>query len=117
MRQVLLINAAMNSWVLTVVLIFAASHVYILYVLDLKPPLKRKVFRGHLILFAVVLLLTLGLTGMEVGLMVFLTPVLAFVVFGMIRWTKFCSRCGKEVQTNLPYADREHCSRCGGALM
>jgi ribosomal protein S27AE len=107
----------MYGWVLTVVLIFAASYVYILYVLDLKPPLKRKLFRGHLILFAVALLLTLGLTGMEVGLFVFLVPVLAFVVFGMIRWTKFCSRCGREVQINLPYVDKEHCPRCGGALM
>lgn len=107
----------MNGWVLTVVLIFAAAYVYILYVLDLKPPLKRKLFRGHLILFAVALPLTLGLTGTEVGLLVFLAPVLAFVVFGMIRWTKFCSRCGREVQINLPYVDKEHCPRCGGALM
>jgi hypothetical protein len=107
----------MNGWVLTVVLIFAASYVYILHVPDLKPPLKRKLFRGHLILFAVVLLLTLGLTGMEVVLFVFLVPVLAFVVFGVIRWTKFCSRCGREVQINLPYVDKEQCPRCGGALM
>ncbi|HEU4597229.1 MAG TPA: hypothetical protein VFS10_19010 [Pyrinomonadaceae bacterium] len=107
----------MNGWVLTVVLISAASYVYILYVLDLKPPLKRKLFRGHLILFAVALLLTLGLTGMEVGLFVFVAPMLAFVVFGLIRWTKFCSWCGREVQINLPDADKEHCPRCGGALM
>ncbi len=113
----LLVSAAMNKWVLTVVLIFAASYVYILYVLDLKPPLKRKLFRGHLILFAVVLPLAMGLTGMEVGLLVFLVPVLAFVVFAMVRWTKFCSRCGREVQTNLPYLDKEHCPRCGASLL
>lgn len=107
----------MNGWVLTVVLIFAASYVYILYVLELEPPLKRKLFRGHLILFAAALLLTLGLNGMEAGLFVFLVPVLALVVFGMIRWTKFCSRCGREAQVNLPGADKEHCQRCGGALM
>jgi ribosomal protein S27AE len=107
----------MHGWVLTVVLVFAAAYVYILYVLDLKPPLKRKLFRGHLIVFAVVLLLAMGLTGMSAELFVFLVPVLGFVVFGMIRWTKFCSRCGREVQINLPYVDKEHCPRCGGALM
>ena len=107
----------MNKWVLAVVFIFAASHVYILYVLDLKPPLKRRLFRGHLILFAVSVLLTMGLTGTPLELFVFLAPVLAFVVFGLIRWTKFCSRCGKEVQTNLPYVDKEHCPRCGASLL
>ena len=107
----------MNKWVLTVVFIFAASYVYILYVLDLRPPLKRKLFRWHLILFAVALPLTMTLTGTPPILLVFLAPVLAFVVFAMIRWTKFCSRCGREVQTNLPYVDKEHCPRCGGALM
>lgn len=107
----------MNTWVLTVVLIFAASYVYILYVLGLKPPLKRKLFRGHLILFALALPLTLGLTGTPVGLLVFLAPVLAFVVFAMIRWTKFCSRCGREAQTNLPFVDKERCRRCGAPLL
>lgn len=99
------------------VFIFAASHVYILYVLDLKPPLKRRLFRWHLILFAVALLLTMALTGTSPILLVFLAPVLAFVVFAMVRWTKFCSRCGREVQTNLPYVDKERCPRCGGALL
>jgi hypothetical protein len=107
----------MNKWVLTVVFIFAASHVYILYVLDLRPPLKRKFFRGHLILFALALLLTMALTGTPPVLFVFLMPVLAFVVFGLIRWTKFCSRCGREAQTNLPYADKERCPRCGASLL
>ena len=110
-------NVAMNKWVLAVVFIFVASHVYILYVLDLKPPLRRRLFRGHLILFAISLLLTMGLTGTPPELFVFLVPVLAFVVFGLIRWTKFCSRCGKEVQINLPYIDKEHCPRCGALLM
>ena len=107
----------MNKWVLTVVFIFAASHAYILYVLDLRPPLKRKFFRGHLILFAVAVLLAMALTGTPPGLFAFLVPVLAFVVFAMIRWTKFCSRCGREVQTNLPYVDKEHCPRCGASLL
>src|SRR3712207_5228497 len=107
----------MSKWVLTVVFIFAASHVYIMYVLDLKPPLKRGLFRGHLLLFAASLLLTMALTGTPLELFVFLVPVLALVVFGLIRWTKFCTRCGREVQTNLPYADKEHCPRCGASLM
>ena len=107
----------MYGWVLTVVFIFAASYVYILYVLNLRPPLKRKLFRGHLILLAVALLLTMALTGTTPVLFIFLTPVLAFVVFAMIRWTKFCSRCGREVQTNLPYVDKEHCPRCGASLL
>ena len=107
----------MNKWVLTVVFIFAASHVYILYVLDLRPPLKRRLFRGHLILFAAALLPTMALTGTPPGLFAFLVPVLAFVVFGLIRWTKFCSRCGREVQTNLPHVDKEHCPRCGASLL
>jgi ribosomal protein S27AE len=107
----------MNTWVLTVVFIFAASYAYILYVLDLSPPLKRKFFRRHLILFAVALPLTMALTGTPPALLVFLVPVLAFVVFAMIRWTKFCSRCGREVQINLPYVDKEHCPRCGASLL
>lgn len=107
----------MNKWVLTVVSIFAASYVYILYVLDLRPPLKRRLFRGHLVLFAAALLLTMVLTGTPPVLLVFLAPVLAFVVFAMIRWTRFCARCGREVQVNLPYADKEHCPRCGASLL
>lgn len=107
----------MNKWVLTVVFIFAASHVYILYVLDLRPASKRRLFRGHLTLFAVALLLTMALTGTPPALFAFLVPGLVFVVYGLIKWTKFCSRCGREVQTSLPYADKGHCPRCGASLL
>jgi formate hydrogenlyase subunit 3/multisubunit Na+/H+ antiporter MnhD subunit len=84
--------------------------------LGLKASVKRKVFPWCVILSALSFLVVMPLTGLRAGLLIFVIPVLAGVVFILIKFTKVCERCGAGVRTNQPFADEEHCPSCGSSL-
>jgi hypothetical protein len=91
---------------------FAAAFGYVLRS-DMQPALKKKVFRWSPILSALSLLIVMPLTGIEIGLMIFVVPVLAVITFLIIKYIKICERRGAAVQVNLPFIDQEHCPECG----
>jgi hypothetical protein len=93
---------------------FAIAEI-ILHV-DMKASAKRKAFRWCVILSALSFLIVMPLTGLEVGLLIFVIPVLAGVSFIYIKFTKFCEWCGTGVRTNQPFVDKEHCPKCGSSL-
>ena len=84
--------------------------------LDMKASVKRNAFRWCVILSALSFLIVMPLTGLEVGLLIFVIPVLAGVSFIFIKFTKFCGWCGTAVRTNYPFVDKEHCPKCGSSL-
>ena len=84
--------------------------------LDMKASVKRKAFRWSVILSALSFLIVMPLTGLEVGLLIFVIPVLAGVSFIFIKFTKFCGVCGTAVRTNHPFVDKGHCPKCGSSL-
>jgi len=83
---------------------------------DIKFSVKRKAFRWIIVLSLASFLVVMPLTGMEYSLMVFAVPILAWVGFAFIKYTKFCERCGASVKTNIPFIDETHCPRCNSSL-
>lgn len=84
--------------------------------LDMKASVKRKAFRRCVILSALSFLIVMPLTGLEVGLLIFVIPVLAGVSFIFIKFTKFCEWCGTAARANYPFVDKERCPKCGSSL-
>ena len=84
--------------------------------LNRKASVKRKAFRWCIVLSALSFLIVMPLTGLEIELLIFVTPVLALMVWVALSSTKFCEWCGKVVRTNLPFIDKEHCPRCGSMI-
>lgn len=84
--------------------------------LDMKASVKRRAFRWSIILSALSFLVVMPLTGLEVGLLIFVIPVLAGMIFISIKFTKFCEWCSAAVRTNYPFVDKEHCPKCGSSL-
>jgi uncharacterized membrane protein len=83
---------------------------------DMNSRVKKRAFRWCVVLSALSFLVVMPLTGLDLGLLVAVIPVLALISFSFIRYTKFCEWCGTAVRTNLPFVDKEHCPRCGSAL-
>jgi hypothetical protein len=94
---------------------FLVSNIYILS-MNKKASVKRVAFRWWIVVFAVFLLVFIALTIEDLILMVFVIPVIAWVVFMSLRFTKFCDWCGRMVKTNLPFTDKHHCPRCGSSI-
>ena len=94
---------------------FAAAFVFILNA-GWKPAVKRKAFRWTVVLSALSFLIVMPLTGLEIELLIFVLPVLAAVTFIIVRYTKFCERCGTAIRTNEPFVDKERCPACGTTL-
>ncbi len=84
--------------------------------LNMKASVKRKAYRWCVILSALSFLVVMPLTGLEVGLLIFVIPVLAGMSFIFIKFTKFCEWCGTAVRTNQPFVNKEHCPKCGSSL-
>jgi hypothetical protein len=94
---------------------FLISNIYILH-MNKKASVKRKAFRWWMAAFALFLLVFTALTIEDLVLMVFVIPVIAWVAFMSLRFTKFCDWCGRMIQTNLPFTDKKHCPRCGSNI-
>ena len=94
---------------------FLFSSMYILR-MNKKASIKRKALRWWLAIFATFLVPYLSITLPDKVLLLVILPVLAGVLFGVLRFTKFCDWCGRMVQTNLPFGDRNRCPRCGSNI-
>jgi len=94
---------------------FLVSNIYILQ-MNKKASDKRKAFRWWMGVFAIFLLILTALTIEDLVLMLFVIPVIAWIVFMSLRFTKFCDWCGRMTQTNLPFTDKKHCPRCGSNI-
>jgi len=94
---------------------FLVSNVYILH-MNRKASVKRMAFRWWIAVFAVFFLVFTALTIEDLVLIVFVIPVIAWVVFMSLRFTKFCDWCGRMIQTNLPFTDKKVCPRCGSSI-
>ena len=77
---------------------------------------KRKWYRRLMIVNGVFFLVLLAASVRDLFLLLLVLPVLAWIVFGSLRFTKFCEWCGSTVRTNLPFIDKKHCPRCGSDL-
>jgi hypothetical protein len=97
-------------------IIYAAVFTIVLYS-DIRPALKRKLFRIAMVLFGVSMLIVIPMTGTDPLLLVFVIPVLLIVLYIAIRYMKICEECGWPAQTNFPFVDKETCRKCGGRLM
>ena len=100
-------------------LAFASLSAILVYILsmDKKAVVKRTAFRWYVILVSLLLLLFMSLVAESLVLLVFVVPVLVVVDFIWLKYTRFCEWCGRAVQTNLPYVDKEFCSRCGSRFL
>ena len=105
----------MQGLLTIIFLAFLVSNFYILR-MNKKAAVKRKAFRWWLIVAAAFLVLYLSLVVQDKVLLVFVLPVLAGVLFGMFKFTKFCDWCGRFVQTNLPFRRSDACPRCGSPI-
>lgn len=99
-------------------LIFFALVLAQIYILnmDTKSKVKRKAFRWWLTVCGGVLAVFLCLVVSDKILLVVAIPGLAGVLFAFAKFTKFCDWCGRVVQTNLPFGDRNTCPRCGSTI-
>jgi len=94
---------------------FVLLDIYILHT-DRGAIVKRKWFRWLVVSNAIFLLVLVAFTVEDLFLLVFVIPVLAWIVFGRLKFTKFCEWCGWTVRTNLFFADRKYCPRCGSKI-
>jgi hypothetical protein len=97
-------------------IIYVMAFTLILYS-DIRPALKRKLFRIAMILVGVSVLIVIPMTGIDALLLVFVIPVVSMMLYITIKYTKVCERCGWPAQTNLPFVNKETCRKCGGRLM
>jgi hypothetical protein len=96
-------------------LLFLFSHIFIFHT-DKKASFKRRAFRWWIIVFASVATVYLSVMISDKILLFIVVPVLAAVVFGWLKFTKFCDWCGRMVQTNLPFGESNRCPRCGSTI-
>jgi hypothetical protein len=96
-------------------LVFLISNFYILR-MNRKATTKRKAFHWWMAVFAIFMVLYCSITITDKILLVVVLPVLAAVVFGWLRFTKFCDWCGRMIQTNLPFRKGNACPRCGSEI-
>ena len=96
-------------------LVFLISNFYILH-MNRKAAIKRKAFRWWMIVFAAFMVVYFLITIPDKILLIVVLPVLAVVVFGLLRFTKFCDWCGRMIQTNLPFRTGNQCPRCGSTF-
>src|SRR5262245_41069828 len=101
---------------LTPFIFYGAGLTIVLYS-NLAPEFKKKLFRIVMITAALSGLIAIPLTGIEIEMMVFVVPALAWLTFGWIKWTKICEYCGWPVHTNFPNVNKETCEKCGGRLI
>lgn len=94
---------------------FIISNIYILH-MNKKAAVKRRAFRWWMFIFAAFLIVVTALTVQDPVLMIFVIPVVAWVAFMSLRFTKFCEWCGRRVKTNLPFTDPHQCPRCGSKI-
>ena len=95
--------------------IIVIGHGFILHS-NLRASVKRKAFRWSIVLFACSLLFVLLIEMEDVSLLIFALPVLAWLVYAFIRYTKICEWCGHAVDSSLPFRDKKICPRCGSEL-
>ena len=105
----------MKYLLILIFLLFLISNFYILH-MNRKAALKRKAFRWWMTVFAAFLVVYFSISVPDKILLVAVLPVLAVVVFGSLRFTKFCDWCGRMVQTNLPFRNGNQCPRCGSDI-
>src|SRR5262245_59378402 len=96
-------------------IIYLAAFTLILYS-DIRPTLKRKLFRIAMVLFALSMLVV-AMIAIEASLILFVILGLSGLLYIVIKYTKICESCGSPVQTNLPFVNEEICSKCGGRLI
>lgn len=94
--------------------VFFFTKIYILYT-NKNAAFKRKAFRWWLAALATFLAVYSAVTIQDKVLLLVVLPVLAGVIFGLLKFTKFCNWCGRMVQTNLPIGNNT-CPRCGSAI-
>lgn len=94
---------------------FLLSNMYILH-MNKNAVIKRKAFRWWTTVFAAFLVVYLSIALTDKVLLLVVLPVVAGVVFALLKFTKFCDWCGRMVQTNLPFGERNRCPRCGSNI-
>lgn len=105
----------MRSVLVIVATAFVIAHFYVLR-MNKNAAVKRVAYRWLMIVTGLGILVFTAITVEDLVLMVFVIPVVAFVVFMSLRCTKFCDWCGEMVRTNLPFVNKSLCRRCGSAL-
>ena len=105
----------MRYFVNIIFVLFLLSNIYILR-MNRKAAVKRKAFRWWLTIFAAFMVAYFLVALPDKILLVVVLPVLAGIVFGSLKFTKFCDWCGRLVQTNLPFRDGNSCPRCGSTV-
>lgn len=94
---------------------FVISNIYILH-MNRKAVTKRRAFRWWAGMLGIFLIVSTALMVEDLTLMVFVVPVVSWVVVMSLVFTKFCDWCGKVTRTNLPFTDKRHCRRCGSNI-
>ena len=105
----------MKYFLTLIFLVFVISNFYILH-MNRKATIKRTAFRWWMTGFTAFMVVYLLITVPDKILLVVVLPVLAAVVFGLLRFTKFCDWCGRMIQTNLPFRKGNQCPRCGSDI-
>jgi len=105
----------MRYLVTITLLLFLLSNIYIVQ-MNKKASVKRRAFRWWIIAFAFVATVYLSVTVSDKILLFVVLPVLAGVLLGWLKFTKFCDWCGRMVKTNLPFREGNRCPRCGSTI-
>lgn len=108
-------DTVMRYFVTITFVLLIVSNFYILH-MNKKAATKRKAFQWWMIVFAAFSVAYLSFTISDKILLIVVLPVLAGVIFGWLRFTKFCDWCGRMIRTNLPFGVRNRCPRCGSAI-
>ena len=96
-------------------LAFLIAHIYIVQ-MNKNAVEKRRAFRLWLAVFGAFMVLYFSWTITDKIWLVVVIPILAMVLFGWLKFTKFCNWCGQMVRTNLPFLVNNRCPRCGEPL-
>jgi hypothetical protein len=108
-------NVKMEYFLSIIFSVFVLAQIYIVR-MNRKATVKRKAFRWWLAICGAFLAVHLSIVVSDKILLIFVFPVLAGVLFGLARFTKFCDWCGRMIQTNLPFGEKNKCPRCGSTI-
>jgi hypothetical protein len=90
-------------------------HIYLLYS-NRGARFKRKWFRLFVVSHGIFLLLLTAFLIDDLFLMVFVVPVMAWIVFALLKFTRFCEWCGwpvRRIGFQMPFEGWDSCPRCG----
>ena len=84
--------------------------------LKLNPHAKKMTVLSFGILWGISLLFLTIIPSLKpdgIPVLIFVLPVLSFMVFALVKYTKVCPKCAHTVSFERPYVEPKICPKCG----